>query len=62
MLDILIIDMDNLIKKFKLKVFEVEVRVDSVEDKCILLLEFNEEFNEELKCLRGKLERSEVFV
>lgn len=62
MLDTSIIDMDNLIKKLKSKASEAEARADSVEDKCILLSELNEELNEELKCLRGKLERSEASV
>ncbi|XVF20888.1 hypothetical protein REPUB_Repub12eG0042300 [Reevesia pubescens] len=48
-------DMENLIENLKLKVSKAESRVDSAEDKCIILSETNAELSEELSFLRGRL-------
>ncbi|KAE8021868.1 hypothetical protein FH972_007718 [Carpinus fangiana] len=53
-------DMENLIKDLKLKVSKAESRADCAEEKCIILSESNEELNEELNFLRGRLECLEV--
>jgi predicted nucleic acid-binding Zn-ribbon protein len=49
-------DMENLIKDLKLKVSKAESRADCAEEKCITLSESNEELNEELNFLKGRLD------
>lgn len=51
-----IVDMKNLIEDLKLKFSKAESRADCAEEKCIKLSESNEELNEELNFLRGRLE------
>lgn len=48
-------DMQNLIEDLKTKVLKAENRVDSTEEKLIILSESNAELNDELSFLRGRL-------
>ncbi|KAG6716478.1 hypothetical protein I3842_04G051000 [Carya illinoinensis] len=53
-------DMENLIKDLKLKVSKAEIRVTTVEEKCVILSESNAQLKEELRFLRGRLESLEA--
>ncbi|RZR72350.1 hypothetical protein BHM03_00012847, partial [Ensete ventricosum] len=55
-----ITDMQNMIEDLKAKVSKAESRAENAESKCTLLTETNLELNEELGCLRGRLEYLET--
>ncbi|XP_065047152.1 WPP domain-interacting tail-anchored protein 1-like isoform X1 [Musa acuminata AAA Group] len=55
-----ITDMQSMIEDLKAKVSKAESRAENAESKCTLLTETNLELNEELGCLRGRLEYLET--